>query len=108
MCKVISNLIDNAITALEEKEMDKRIRIDMTEDRENYLFSVSNNGPVIMQSMQEEIFKCGVTTKKEEGHGMGLHIVQNVIKEYKGTICLTSAEEETCFSFCFPKKKEGE
>ena len=107
LCKVLSNLIDNAITALEEKEIDKKIRIDMTEDRERYLFSVSNNGPVILQSMQEEIFKPGVTTKKESGHGMGLHIVQTVIKEYKGKMSLSSTEEETTFSFYFPKEERG-
>jgi len=105
LCKVFSNLIDNAITALEEKEEDKKIRIDMTEDREQYLFSVSNNGPMILHSMQEEIFKPGVTTKKESGHGMGLHIVQTVIKEYKGKLNLSSTEEETTFSFYFPKEE---
>ena len=105
LCKVFSNLIDNAITALEEKEEDKKIRIDMTEDREYYLFSVSNNGPMILHSMQEEIFKPGVTTKKESGHGMGLHIVQTVIKAYKGKLNLSSKEEETTFSFYFPKEE---
>ena len=105
LCKVFSNLIDNAITALEEKEEDKKIRIDMTEDREYYLFSVSNNGPMILQSIQEEIFKPGVTTKKESGHGMGLHIVQTVIKAYKGKLNLSSKEEETTFSFYFPKEE---
>ena len=105
LCKVLSNLIDNAITALEEKDKEKKIRIDMTEDKERYLFSVSNNGPIILPSMQKDIFKPGVTTKKENGHGMGLHIVQTVIKEYKGKMTLSSTEEETTFSFCFPKEE---
>ena len=105
LCKVISNLIDNAMTALEEKESNKKIWVDMTEDKGKYLFSVSNNGPMILKEMQEEIFKQGVTTKKESGHGIGLHIVQTVIKDYKGKINLTSMEEETRFSFYFPKEK---
>ena len=105
LCKVISNLIDNAMTALEEKESNKKIWVDMTEDKEKYLFSVSNNGPMILKEMQEEIFKQGVTTKKEGGHGIGLHIVQTVMKDYKGKINLTSTEEETRFSFYFPKEK---
>ena len=108
LCKVISNLIDNAMTALGEKESDKKIWVDMTEDKEKYLFSVSNNGPMILKEMQEEIFKQGVTTKKENGHGMGLYIVQTVIKDYKGKINLTSTGEETRFSFYFPKEKRGE
>ena len=105
LCKVISNLIDNAMTALEEKESNKKIWVDMTEDKEKYMFTVSNNGPMILQSIQEEIFKPGVTTKKESGHGMGLHIVQTVIKAYKGKLNLSSKEEETTFSFYFPKEE---
>ena len=78
LCKVLSNLIDNAITALEDTDGEKRIRIEISEEKENYLFSVANNGPKIPEHMQEVIFKQGFTTKKEEGHGMGLAIVMNV------------------------------
>ncbi len=103
LCKVISNIVDNAITALEEKKGEKKITLDITENREKYLFSISNNGPEIPQEMQETIFKQGFTSKKEEGHGMGLYIVMNVIKAHKGTMKLTSNEDETVFAFSFLK-----
>ena len=108
LCKVISNIIDNAMTALEDKKEHKTIVLDMTEDKENYIFSIANNGPMIPIDMQPHIFRKGVTTKLEREHGMGLYIVMNVIKAYEGTMKMTSTEEETRFTFTFPKKKEGE
>lgn len=105
LCKVLSNLLDNAITALSEKVGEKKIELDITEDSESYRFSVSNNGPMIPKEMQEAIFRQGITSKKGEGHGMGLYIVSSVLKAYKGTIKLVSEENETIFSFSLPKEE---
>lgn len=105
LCKVIANLLDNAMTALEEKEGEKKISLEIMEDKEGYRFDVSNNGPMIQPEMQEMIFRQGISTKKGEGHGMGLYIVANVVKSYKGTIKLTSEENETTFSFSLPKEE---
>ncbi len=105
LCKVIANLLDNAMTALEEKEGEKKISLEIMEDKEGYRFDISNNGPMILPEMQEMIFRQGISTKKGEGHGMGLYIVANVVKSYKGTIKLTSEENETTFSFSLPKEE---
>lgn len=105
LCKVLSNLLDNAMTALEQKQGERKIELDITEDMDHYWFRVSNNGPMIAEEMQEMIFKQGITTKKGEGHGMGLYIVSNVLKAYKGAIKLVSEENETTFSFYIPKEE---
>lgn len=106
LCKVLSNLLDNAMTALEHQEGEKRIELDITEDQNCYRFRVSNNGPMIPKEMQEQIFRQGITTKKGEGHGMGLYIVSNVLKTYKGSIRLTSEKDETTFLFEIPKEEK--
>lgn len=103
ICKVLSNLIDNAMTALEGQSNGKKIEIDIIETKEEYVFSVSNNGPMIPIEVQEHIFKQGFTTKLEEGHGMGLFIVQNVLKENAGSISVASDEKETAFVVRFKK-----
>lgn len=105
LCKVLSNIIDNGITALKLRETDKKLWIDITETQDDYRFVIANNGPMIAEKQQSEIFKQGVTTKSEEGHGMGLFIVSNVMKSYKGKITLKSDEEQTCFQITLPKKK---
>jgi sensor histidine kinase regulating citrate/malate metabolism len=107
LCKVLSNLVDNAMTALSEKAEERKLEIDINEDREHYLFTVSNNGNAIPKEHQENIFKRGFSTKKESGHGMGLAIVSDIVKENKGTISLSSTEEQTSFTVSF-QKGEGE
>lgn len=106
LCKVLSNLIDNAMTALQEVSGDRKLEIDINEDRECYLFSVSNNGPMISKEHQAVIFKRGFSTKKEFGHGMGLAIVSDIVKENKGSISVSSMEEKTEFTVTFRKGEE--
>lgn len=104
LCKVLSNLIDNAITALQEKEGEKKMTLDISEDRNFYLFALSNNGPAIPEEKKGAIFRQGFTTKKEEGHGMGLYIVSGILKENGGTIRVDSDERETVFTVKFAKE----
>lgn len=103
LCRVISNLIDNGITALEEHEGEKKLNIDISEDRQRYIMTVSNNGPQIPDQMLFSMFKPGITSKKGEGHGMGLHIVMTIINKYNGTMKVVSNAKETSFTFGFPK-----
>ncbi len=107
LCKVLSNLIDNAITALKQKEGDKKMALDINEERDFYVFAVSNNGPPILEEHKSIIFRQGFTTKQEEGHGMGLYIVNGILKENHGSIQVESSEDETVFTVRFAKEVEG-
>ena len=102
MCKVLSNLIDNAIDALEEVT-DRQLTVTLTEDLRSFRFSVSNNGPMIPLKSQKSIFNAGITTKAA-GHGMGLFIVKKVLNDRGGDITLTSDAECTTFSGYVPKE----
>ena len=103
MCKILSNLIDNAIDAMEEiPEENRCLTIALTENLRQYCFIVSNTGTLIPQDMQESVFQPGVTTKGE-GHGMGLYIVRKTIRERGGDITLRSDGEGTAFSGFVPK-----
>lgn len=106
LCKVLSNLLDNGITALLEKDSERQLVLEINEDRECYRFVVSNNGPMIPEDKQNLIFKQGFTTKKEEGHGMGLYIVSAILKENHGSIQVTSREKETIFTVTIHKGGE--
>ena len=104
LCKVLSNLIDNAVRALQECDREnKQIRVDITETQEQYIFQVEDNGPQIPEEMQEKIFKKGFTTKKGEGHGMGLAIVSEILGENAGEMQLKSEEKATVFTVTFRK-----
>ena len=104
LCKVLSNLIDNAVQALEDStKEEKRIRINITETPEKYIFDVEDNGPMIPENLREKIFKKGFSTKKGEGHGMGLVIVMEITGKNGGNIDMRSDENETVFTAIFEK-----
>ncbi len=107
LCKVLANIIDNSITALSEAEHEKSIHLEIGEDRENYTFLIYNNGPQIPKSQLDNIFRQGVTTKKEGEHGMGLFIVSKIIKEAGGTITAHSNVDKTSFYIELPKGDHG-
>jgi len=101
MCKVLSNLIDNAIDALAEVT-DRQLTITLTEDLKSYRFTVSNNGPMIPLKAQKTVFTPGITSKGE-GHGMGLYIVKRTLNARGGDIDLVSDPARTAFSGWIPK-----
>ncbi len=110
MCKVLSNLIDNALDALAEQaagEEKKRLWIRLTEDLHAYRFEVGDNGPAIPPELQQRIFQPGITTKAT-GHGMGLVIVRRTLERYGGSITVTSEPGETVFSGMVPRSQVRE
>lgn len=54
---------------------------------------VTDNGPGIPQSIQENIFQPFFSTK-EEGTGLGLSIASRIVEKHKGTLTLRSQEGE--------------
>ena len=106
MCKVLGNLIDNALDALQEVgPSERRLSITLTEDLHAFRFAVKNTGPMIPLGRQQAIFQPGVTTKAT-GHGMGLYIVRRVLTEQGGDITLESDGTGTCFTGWLPKERE--
>jgi two-component system sensor histidine kinase AgrC len=102
-CRVLGNIIDNAIYALQEREENRIIKIELFEDLKNYGFRIKNNGPRIREEWINRIFDTGVTTKGEQGEGMGLSIVKDVLKKYEGSIEIISDNEATIFEGWIPR-----
>ena len=103
MCKVLSNLMDNAIDAMGAlPEGKRRLSISLAENVKQYTFCVENTGDVIPEEIREHIFIPGFTTKGD-GHGMGLHIVRRTLRERGGDISVQSDAERTAFSGYVPK-----
>ena len=107
MCKVLSNLIDNAMDALEELPGgQKELIITLTEDVRSLRFSVANSGPAIPAELRPHIFEAGVTSKSD-GHGMGLYIVRETLRASGGDIALTQEENRVIFAGYVPKAAEA-
>ena len=92
--QVILNLLVNALDAIEEKNIQGRgmISIDISFDRKNLIFSISDNGIGIEKETINNIFKPFFTTKSlGKGTGFGLSIVYEIIVNlHKGKIDVES------------------
>jgi len=104
LCRVIGNILDNSIYALEELKENKKLYIQINEDITSFHFSIVNNGPKIPREIIDYIFKEGFTTKGSKGEGMGLYIVKELLDKYEGKLKLVSDEGHTEFNVQFPKK----
>ena len=104
LCRVLGNLIDNAMDAAKQAET-PQISISIEEDIRAYRFSIGNNGEAIPEEMLASIFEEGVSTKGED-HGMGLSIVKNTLEPYDGTVQCESGEQGTRFTVTLPKKQQ--
>lgn len=101
MCRVLSNLIDNALDAL-EGQRSPRLFIALGEDVKSYSFTVKNNGPMIPEKNRSVIFEAGVSGKGE-GRGMGLYIARETMRGAGGDLTVESDENFTAFSGFVPK-----
>ncbi|MDD6681840.1 MAG: Spo0B domain-containing protein [Clostridiales bacterium] len=95
MCRVLSNLIDNAMDALEGKA-EARIEVILSEDVKNCAFVVRNNGPMIPEDTQASIFEPGFSGKGE-GRGMGLFIARETMRNAGGDLTVESNPDFTAF-----------
>ncbi len=104
-CRVLGNIIDNAIYALEKDSVktERQITVMLGEDLHHYFFEISNNGPAIPPTLWKNIFEPGFTTKKQEGQGMGLAICHEIMEDYNGSLSVFSNEERTAFSGSVPR-----
>ena len=101
MCRVLSNLIDNAMDALEHTA-NPRLEITLSEDVKSYSFEVKNNGPAISEKHLPSIFDAGFSGKGE-GRGMGLYIARETMRSAKGDLTVESTDAFTAFRGFLPK-----
>jgi len=107
--QVFINLISNARDILEENGENKRIVISTCEQNTHILVRFEDNGKGISSENPGKIFTPFFTTK-ENGTGLGLYIVRDIIGNYDGTITVESKiNEGTTFIIRLPAEgKERE
>ena len=105
--QIILNFISNAIKYTPKKG---KIKIQLTERKQEVLFEVIDNGLGIPVAEQKNIFKkfyraTNVSGSNVEGSGLGLYIVKSVIEKSGGETGFESEEGQgTTFYFTLPKK----
>ncbi|WP_040214186.1 sensor histidine kinase [Clostridium polynesiense] len=107
-CRIAGNIIDNSIYALKEKEDDRKLYVEISEDIKSLKLYISNNGPKIPKEIADKVFEEGFTTKGIKGEGMGLSIVKELVENYEGKLKLDSSDYKTSFLIELPKNISSE
>lgn len=89
--QVFKNIIKNAIEATQDSEYARIVVItEVMTDESNMPLHVrvriQDNGPGIYENILPKIFEEGFSIKSSPGHGFGLYIAMNIVKEHQGTI----------------------
>ena len=105
--QVISNLLSNAVYALEKGGVLKlTVRPEQQPHRDGALIQVSDDGPGISPEHLEHLFEPFFTTRKEIGTGLGLWVAQQIVQKHGGSIHVESHTDPerhgTCFSVFLP------
>jgi signal transduction histidine kinase len=102
--QVWTNIIDNAIYAVEKNG---EIIIETKCDDANVNIKIIDNGSGIPPEILSRIFDPFFTTKKVgEGTGIGLDLVNRIIKRHKGEIKVNSKPGRTEFTVCIPRMQQ--
>jgi C4-dicarboxylate-specific signal transduction histidine kinase len=106
---ILINLINNAITSMNELPVEKRIiMISLERDDAALLIKVKDNGEGILQENLKKIFAMGFSTKKD-GLGFGLHNCANFMSEMHGEIWAESEGQNKGATFIlkFPEESSA-
>jgi PAS domain S-box-containing protein len=87
--EVLTNLLCNALEALEDGSGERHVRLGVRPDDDAVVFEVEDDGPGIADSVQKSLFKPFITTKRK-GSGLGLAFCKKVVEEHGGTIEVSS------------------
>ena len=99
--QVFFNVINNALEAMEAKP---RLKIFTGSDDEFVFFQFVDSGKGISKEDMQKIFQPYYTSKKG-GHGLGMMIVQRIMRDHGGQIGIDSKEGlGTVITLQFPQK----
>lgn len=92
--QIFYNLIINSIYAIDKKKRDGIIEVEIEKTEQILFIRFWDNGIGIPREIQRKIFDPFYSTKRKEveegGEGLGLYIVWNILKMFKGKIFVDS------------------
>ncbi|MBZ0265198.1 HAMP domain-containing histidine kinase [bacterium] len=98
--RAVENIIRNAVQAI---KTDGNIYLTAAQENGTLRIKIKDDGPGIDPEIRENLFKPFFSHGKSEGTGLGLAVVQRVIKEHGGQITVDSkVGEGTIFTISLP------
>lgn len=106
---ILSNLIGNAIQFVDENKDIRHITITVKTSLENCIIVIADNGIGIAPENQAKIFELFFRASEQSvGSGIGLYVVQEIVKKMNGRIEVASDLSEGAeFILTLPSCKES-
>lgn len=103
--RVMINLLDNAVAAMNKKNGHIEIAVSYDEQHRRASVSVADDGPGVPSSYKRKVFEPYFSTKKS-GTGLGLAIVSSIISDHHGQVNVSdNSPTGTIVSFQLPVSK---
>jgi two-component system nitrogen regulation sensor histidine kinase NtrY len=100
--RVMINLLDNAVAAMNKKEGKIEITVTYDEAHHRAEVAVADNGAGVPASYKRKVFEPYFSTKKS-GTGLGLAIVSSIISDHRGQVSVAdNIPTGTIVSFMLP------
>ncbi len=104
MYRVIGNLVRNARQALQQTGQEGRILVAAEPLQDQCVITVQDNGPGLPMKAQEKLFKPFEGGVRKGGAGLGLAIVDELVRGHGGQIRLMKSDETgTAFEIRLPQ-----
>ncbi len=104
MQQVIMNLIINARDAIVHQNVrDREITLTVTDGERSADLTVQDRAGGIPEEIIGSLFGSFVSTKGEEGMGLGLYMVKMIIGNFEGEIRVENRDGGACFTITLPK-----
>ncbi|MCW2739169.1 sensor histidine kinase [Nocardioides sp.] len=90
---LVGNLVDNAFdaVALTRATTPQRVRVELAGDLDSLTVGVDDSGPGIATDDRAHVLERGWSSKAQEGRGLGLAIVAQVVSQHGGTLDVTDS-----------------
>ena len=101
--QVLLNLVRNACEASSQRGAKVRIGIEGRADE--VIIQVEDQGTGISPDLLPNLFQFGLSTKGDQGNGLGLWAVKKCVTRHGGSIDVASIEKKgTTFTVCWPRQ----
>jgi sensory box histidine kinase len=105
---VFYNILNNAIKYT-QRDTEFSVEFNAYETLENLIINIADYGIGVDEKDKEKIFLLGVRSDKakktnSEGYGIGLHVVQQILFDFGGTIQVKNCFYPTIFEIKLPNK----
>lgn len=105
---IVQNLVENAIKYRKHDSSRHDVKLTVIDVPEGVKIKIADNGVGIKKELSYRIFSFGVRDKNtvEEGHGIGLTLVKQLVEQLGGEVSVDSVKEQgTSFTLFIPNSK---